>query len=96
LSSGIAIVIASHAGLSGSDAEGGRWVGRTVTQKRLERGVFRFPVDPSRGGGDGARVEVEAAERALVLEGIELAGAKRRKRFTPEAQTMPTVSEARG
>jgi len=67
-----------------------------LLQKRLERGVFRFPVDPSRGGGDGARVEVEAAELALVLEGIELAGAKRRKRFTPEAQTMPTVSEARG
>ena len=61
-----------------------------LLQKRLERGVFRFP------SGDGARVEVEAAELALVLEGIELAGAKRRKRFTPEAQVMPSVSEPRG
>jgi transposase len=48
--------------------------------KRLERGVFRFPVSP-----DGvARVEVEAAELALILEGIDLAGAKRRPRFRPE------------
>src|SRR5206468_626857 len=59
-----------------------------LLQKRLERGVFRFP------SGGGARVEVEAAELALVLEGIELAGAKRRKRFTPEAQTMRSTSEA--
>lgn len=59
-----------------------------LLQKRLERGVFRFP------SGDGARVEVEAAELALVLEGIELAGAKRRKRFTPAAQMMRSTSEA--
>jgi transposase len=63
-----------------------------LLQKRLERGVFRFPS----ASGDGARVEVEAAELALVLEGIELAGAKRRKRFTPEAQSTRTMSEPRG
>lgn len=60
-----------------------------LLQKRLERGVFRFPAS------DGARVEVEAAELALVLEGIELAGAKRRKRFTPEAQVMRSTPEMR-
>jgi transposase len=61
-----------------------------LLQKRLERGVFRFP------SGEGARVEVEAAELALVLEGIELAGTRRCRRFTPEAQTMRTMSEAGG
>ena len=48
-----------------------------LLQKRLERGVFRFP------SGEGARVEVEAAELALLLEGIDLVGARRRPRFTP-------------
>jgi len=57
--------------------------------KRLERGTFRFP------GGEGARVEVEAAELALLLEGIDLAGAKRRPRFTPDAHLMRSVSERR-
>lgn len=70
-----------------------------LLQKRLERGVFRFPVGPSRGGSDGARVEVEAADLALLLEGIDLAGSTRRKRFTPrvasDAQVMRNVSEAR-
>ena len=53
--------------------------------KRLERGVFRFPLDPSRGEGEGARVEVESADLALLLEGIDLAGASRRPRFVPAA-----------
>jgi transposase len=45
--------------------------------KRLERGRFRFP--------DAAETcfEMEAAELSLILEGIELAGAKRRPRFVP-------------
>jgi len=59
-----------------------------LLQKRLERGVFRFP----RSGA--ARVEVEAAELGLLLEGIDLAGATRRKRFTLDAQMTRTVSEA--
>ena len=43
--------------------------------KRLEEGAFRVPqVD-----GGGARIE--AAELLLILEGLELAGAKRRPRF---------------
>jgi transposase len=47
--------------------------------KRLEKGCFRFPA------GDGTYVELEAAELALLLEGIELAGARRRPRFVPAA-----------
>lgn len=47
--------------------------------KRLEEGVFHFPA------GRGCSVEVEGAELALVLEGIDLAGARRRSRFVPAA-----------
>jgi transposase len=43
--------------------------------KRLEKGTFRLP----RVGVGG--VEVEAAELMLLLEGIDLAGARRRPRW---------------
>ena len=43
--------------------------------KRLERGAFCLPKI------DGAGMEIEATELALILEGIELAGATRQKRF---------------
>lgn len=51
--------------------------GYCLWYKRLEEGVFRFPSSP------GASLEIEAAELALLLEGIDLAGATRRKRFVP-------------
>jgi transposase len=44
--------------------------------KRLERGAFSPPRDAASG------MELESAELALILEGIELAGAQRRKRFS--------------
>jgi transposase len=40
--------------------------------KRLEKGVFRLPA---------VRQEVEAAELGLMLEGLDLAGARRRERW---------------
>jgi transposase len=49
--------------------------GLCLWYKRLEKGVFRFPE------ATGSRVEVEAADLMLILEGIDLAGARRRKRF---------------
>jgi len=52
--------------------------GYCLWYKRLEQGQFRFPSDERI-----ARLEVEASELALLLEGIELAGAKRRKRISP-------------
>jgi transposase len=56
--------------------------GYCLVSKRLERGVFRLPPRP-----EGARhIELEAAELALILEGIELEGAKRRPRWTPPAR----------
>lgn len=50
--------------------------GLCLWYKRIERGWFRFPQRDE-------AYELEAAELALILEGIELAGAKRRPRFTP-------------
>jgi transposase len=48
--------------------------------KRLEKGRFRLPWDCERAG---TTVEMEAAELGLILEGIDLAGARRRKRWEP-------------
>ena len=43
--------------------------------KRLEKGTVRFPETT------GAKVQIEAAELALLLEGIDLRGARRRPRW---------------
>ena len=48
--------------------------------KRLEKGVYRVPWENADG-----RIAVEAAELLLVLEGIELKGARRRDRWTPHS-----------
>ena len=50
--------------------------------KRLEQGVFRLPDHPA----DMPRLEVNIAELSLVLEGIDLAGARRRKRYAHVTQ----------
>lgn len=64
--------------------------GYALWYKRLEQGHFR--IDPV-GSGSQMRTEMEAAELALVLEGIDLAGARRRPRFVParsgQAAEMP-------
>lgn len=54
--------------------------GLCLYYKRLEKGVFRLSAleRPKR-----VRAEVEAAELALILEGIDLAHARRRGRFVP-------------
>ena len=44
--------------------------------KRLEAGTFRFPAASERS------VAVSAADLTLVLEGIDVEGVRRRKRFT--------------
>jgi transposase len=49
--------------------------GYVLWYKRLERGVFHFP--PVTAGGE----KIGAAELALILEGIDLATARRRPRF---------------
>ena len=60
--------------------------GFAIWYRRLEEGAFKFPSKLE------ACYEMEPAELALLLEGIDLAGAKRRKLFVPkaEAATAPT------
>jgi|WetSurSiteA1Bulk_404760.scaffolds.fasta_scaffold115724_2 transposase len=48
--------------------------------KRLEKGTFKLPKDLAQGRRS---FEVEAAELALILEGIDLHGARRRQRWNP-------------
>ena len=56
--------------------------GYAMWTKRLEKGRFR----PSFSSGGGlSSVTIEAAELALIVEGIELAGARRRPRWHPSA-----------
>jgi transposase len=52
--------------------------GYALYAKRLERGRFHVPVAPRPGA---RHVEMEAAELSLILEGIDLAGARRRPRW---------------
>lgn len=55
--------------------------GLCLWYKRLEKGTFRFPQSPA------ARLEMDAGELAILLEGIDLAGAKRHDRWTPSRET---------
>jgi transposase len=51
--------------------------GYLLLYKRLERGTFALPTQPTPGRG---HVEVDAAELGLMLEGLDLRGARRRPR----------------
>jgi len=52
--------------------------GFCIVKKRLEAGTFRVARTPE---GAATHVEINAGELALMLEGIELEGARRRKRY---------------
>jgi transposase len=52
--------------------------GFCIVKKRLEAGTFKL----ARAAGASTHVEIDSAELALMLEGIDLAGATRRKRYT--------------
>ncbi len=54
--------------------------GFCLLAKRLERGRFRIPAEPPDGQ---QHVEMGVAELTLILEGIDLRGATRRKRWKP-------------
>ena len=55
--------------------------GYLLIYKRLERGTFQLPLDtPHRD----THIEMEAAELSLMLEGIDLNGARRRPRWDPK------------
>ena len=55
--------------------------GLCIWYKRLEKGSFRFPT-----AGDARSVELTSADLLLILEGIELRGARRQKRHANVAQ----------
>jgi len=52
--------------------------GYVLVYKRLERGTFELPRAPEPGG---RHVEVDGGELGLMLEGLDLRGAGRRKRW---------------
>lgn len=54
--------------------------GLALYYKRIEKGKFRLSAFEDCGS---VRAEIESAELALILEGIDLANAKRRPRFVP-------------
>jgi transposase len=64
--------------------------GYAMWTKRLERGRYRPSFSADRGLAASA---IEAAELALILEGIDLLGARRRPRWQPRATTL--LSETR-
>jgi transposase len=65
--------------------------GFAMWTKRLEKGCFHptFSAD-----GQLAAIAMEAAELALIIEGIDLAGARRRPRWEPR-KTTPTAAVPR-
>ncbi|MEW6440660.1 MAG: IS66 family insertion sequence element accessory protein TnpB [bacterium] len=54
-------------------------VGFAIWYRRLERGTYRFPFV------EGPRVEMNSSELALILEGIDLSGSRRQKRYARAA-----------
>jgi transposase len=56
--------------------------GYSLFYKRLERGTFQLPLDSPRRD---THIETESAELSLMLEGIDLNGARRRPRWDPRS-----------
>jgi transposase len=54
--------------------------GFVLLYKRLERGRLRFPVQPAPGQ---RHIEMSATDLALMMEGIDLRGARRRPQWAP-------------
>ena len=66
--------------------------GYLLVYKRLERGTFVLPMEPTAGH---RHVEVDAGELAMMLEGVDLREAVRRERWRrlphrPGASPIPT------
>ena len=55
--------------------------GYLMLYKRLERGCFHLPITPALGA---RHVEIEATELGLMMEGIDLRGARHRARWEPQ------------
>jgi transposase len=57
--------------------------GLCILAKKLERGRFKLPRQVE---DDMTHIEVESAELGLMLEGIDLRGARRRLRWKPRKE----------
>jgi len=73
--SGHLFVFVNHAGDRMKILLGHR-SGYALFYKRLEEGVFHLPAP------EGVGVEIDVPRLTLILEGLDLAGAKQQKRFT--------------
>jgi transposase len=65
--------------------------GYSLLYKRLERGTFEIPTQPAFGR---RHVEIDSGELGLMLEGLDLRGARRRRRWyrLPAAEfAAPTI-----
>jgi len=62
--------------------------GYWVFYKRLERGTFRLPLSPRPGE---RHVVLESTDLALMIEGIDLRNARRRKRWTPMQKMLAPI-----
>ena len=58
--------------------------GLAIWYKRLEIGCFQVP-----DAGDRDGIELDPAQLAMILSGIDLKAARRRRRFRPAASILP-------
>ncbi len=73
--------------------------GLAIFYKRIERGTFQFPTDAAvrktqPSPESSPRCEIRADELALLLEGIDLASVKRRKRYERPSACAANASAA--
>ena len=70
-----------------------RWEtdGLTIWMKRLECGTYERPVRPS---ADGAHLEIDATDLALLLAGVEFQSARRRRRYVWRGATSESTNSS--
>ena len=64
--------------------------GYLLLYKRLERGSFELPTQPAAGR---RHIELDAGELGLMLEGLDLRGARRRARWYRRPPEEPSAGE---
>ena len=64
--------------------------GLAIFYRRLERGTFELP-PAVHASGDSPGIELKMSELTLILEGIELASVKHRRRWSPPPSPPPTT-----
>jgi transposase len=60
--------------------------GLAIFYRRLERGTFELPHSVA-ANAQAKGLELKMSELSLILDGIELASVKRRRRWSPPART---------